>query len=99
MWPFTTNKEKQFEKRTITTISRLVFINNHTDKEYIFESNGPYGLGWEHSSNGAILYLNQYLNAYSYDRPRQYERLAILRDFSLLKIEEKEFVITVEKID
>lgn len=93
MWSF--KKKKEEVKPPVvaapptkwTSITQVTAINNATDKEYIFKSEGIYGLTWQYMHDAKRLNLQQKLNY----EGTNWHTIAHLDNFSIIAVERKEF--------
>jgi hypothetical protein len=78
------NGVEQPKEIKVVPVVTIKVINNSTDKEYSFNSESKYGLGWEYA--GKILMLREYLSA----NKKSYKVIAHLRNFSMTEIKRGE---------
>lgn len=105
MWPFRKKKNLLLEgtkpevkpvaqmapkPKTWTAVTKIVVVNNRTDKEYTYESRNCYGLSWQNFNGpSATLCIKQYEEETK--EQGKWHWIAQFSDFSMVRVEKQEF--------
>lgn len=70
----------------MAAIKSVTVINNRTNKEVVYESTTEFGLDWQFYNNNTSFALRQLLPGHDSSHSRKYNTIAILLDFSIIKV-------------
>jgi len=88
-------KETSLKPKTYPIVSKVILVNNKTDKQYEIESVNEFSLLWKWSDakDSLVLYHGYSFEPDDDDGRINKNRIGIFKDFSILEITHKEVIV------